>query len=132
MMAYLNISEQSDGLFVNPFPPARAVAGQPTELSQREWAIAWLARKDGLNSIRDEGRVGRLVRKIFGIERKNPLSDRRLEALRRVAVLSWRYGYNIAPSEITAFLEAGYSERQYETLLTRIRAESQLFRTRMA
>ena len=130
MMAYLNVAEQSSGLFTNPFPPARAVAGQSTELSQREWAVAWLARKDGLNSIREEGRFGRLLRQIFGIERKNPLSDRRLEALRRVAVLSWRYGYNIAPSEIASFLEAGWSERQYETLLSRIRAESQLLRGR--
>ena len=132
MMAYLNVAEQSAGLFSNPFPPARVVAGQATELSKREWSVAWLARNDGLNSIREEGRLGRLFRQLFGIERKNPLSDSRLEALRRISVLSWRYGYNIAPSEITAFLEAGYSERQYETLLNRIRAESQLFRTRMA
>ncbi|MBT2186818.1 hypothetical protein [Sphingobium nicotianae] len=132
MMAYLNVSEQADGLFVNPFPPARAIAGQPTELTQREWTVAWLAREDGLNSIREEGPVRRFVRQLFGVERKNPLSDSRLEALRRIAVLSWRYGYNVAPSEIVHFLSAGWSERQYETLLTRIRAESQLLRGRMA
>jgi len=133
MMAYQTFAEPTaNGLFDNPFPPARLVPGQPADLDQREWSIAWLARKDGLSSIREEGTFGRIIRKIFGVERKNPLSDGRLEALRRMAVLSWHYGYNVAPSEISTFLAAGYSERQYETLLTRIRAESQLLRTRIA
>ncbi|MBN8831772.1 MAG: hypothetical protein J0G94_14395 [Sphingomonadales bacterium] len=133
MMAYMDFAQPTAaGLFDNPFPPARALPGEPVDLDPREWSVAYLARRDGLSSIREEGPLGRLVRLIFGVERKNPLSDSRLEALRRMAVLSWHYGYNVAPSEISAFLAAGFSERQYETLLIRIRAESQLLRTRIA
>ncbi len=123
-MAYLDLAQQGGAaLFENPFPPARAVPGQATDLSEREWSVAYLARNDGLSSIRPDSRLARLVRLIFGFKRENPLSDGRLEALRRIAVLSWRFGYNIAPSEISEFLAAGFSERQYETLLTRIHAE---------
>jgi hypothetical protein len=105
------------------FPPARIREGQATNFTQREWAIVRLARNDGLASIREESGTGRLIRLIFGIERKNPLSDERLEALRRMAVLSWHHGYNVAPSEIGDFLSAGYSERQYEVLVDRVVAE---------
>lgn len=105
------------------FPPARIREGQATTFTQREWAIVRLARSDGLSSIREEGRLGRLIRLIFGVERKNPLSDEKLEALRRISVLSWHHGYNVAPSEIGDFLTAGYSERQYEVLADRVVAE---------
>jgi hypothetical protein len=128
-MAYMDFAaHRGDAMLLEPlFPPARVKAGQASDLDHREWAIVRLARTDGLPSIREEGRFGRLFRLIFGIERKNPLSDERLEALRRLAVLSWHHGYNVAPSEVSGFLNAGYSERQYEVLLARIvtdRAES--------
>lgn len=124
MMAYKDFSGR-DGATVleSLFPPARTRAGQPTTFTQREWSIVGLARQDALASIRPDTRLARIVRVIFGIERQNPLSDGRLEALRRIAVLSWHHGYNIAPSEIAAFLEAGFSERQYELLAQRIVAE---------
>lgn len=124
-MAYMDFAgHRGAALQLEPFmPPASIREGQATTFTHREWAIARLAREDGLSSIREEGTLGRLVRLIFGIERKNPLSDTRLEALRRMAVLSWHHGYNVAPSEIGGFLDAGYSERQYEVLVEGIVSE---------
>jgi hypothetical protein len=52
---------------------------------------------------------------LFGRSRPNPrLADQRLEALRRVAVLGWHYGYTIPTEELRAFLAAGFSLDQYE------------------
>ena len=126
-MAYMDFAGQRDivaSLLMEPFfPPARVRDGEATTFTQREWAIVRLARDDNLASIREEGRLGRAIRLIFGVERKNPLSDGKLEALRRIAVLSWHHGYNVAPSEIGDFLNAGYSERQYEVLADRVVAQ---------
>ena len=123
MMAYLQFSEQGAHAPLGQGQQAAdAIAAVPADLSPREWSIAWLARNDGLGSIRPDTRLARFFRAIFGIARTNPLSDGRLEALRRMAVLSWHHGYNVATPEIREFLAAGYSERQYETLVARIRA----------
>jgi hypothetical protein len=132
-MAYMDFAgHRGAAQLLEPFmPPARVRAGQATTFSHREWAIVRLAREDNVSSIREEGRLGRLVRLIFGIERKNPLSDSRLEALRRIAVLSWHHGYNVAPSEIGDFLRAGYSERQYEVLVDGIVGERAAPRARI-
>jgi len=124
MMAYLQLDPQGAATLFDTLPaPVMADAAQPAELTAREWSIAYLARKDGMGSIRPDTPLRRAFRTIFGIARANPLSDGRLEALRRMAVLSWRHGYNVASSDIRDFLAAGYSERQYETLVGRIRAE---------
>lgn len=133
-MAYMDFAgHRGMNLLQEPLlPPARIRQGQATTFSHREWAIVRLAREDGLSSIREEGSLGRLVRMIFGVERKNPLSDERLEALRRMAVLSWHNGYNVSPTEIGAFIDAGYSERQYEVLVDGIVAERHATRGRTA
>lgn len=120
-MAYMDFAQHRGvAALESIFPPARVRMGQATTLDQREWAIVGLARSDGMASVREEGTLRRVIRIIFGGERKNALSDEKLEALRRMAVLSWHHGYNVAPSEISEFLSAGYSERQYEVLLDRI------------
>ncbi|BAK68135.1 hypothetical protein SLG_34600 [Sphingobium sp. SYK-6] len=121
MMAYVNFSDRSGTAVMEPlFPPARIRSTEARTFTQREWVIVSLARTDSRGSIQPDTRMARIFRTIFGIKRENPLSDNRLEALRRMAVLSWHDGYNVAPSEILAFLEAGYSERQYELLAERI------------
>lgn len=119
MMAYLQMTEQGAAALFD----GRSPATELSELTSREWSVAYLARRDGLGSLRPDTRIARFFRTIFGIARTNPLSDGRLEALRRMAVLTWHHGYNVASSEVRAFLSAGFSERQYETLVTRIRAE---------
>lgn len=53
------------------------------------------------------------------------LADPKLEALRRVAVLSWKRGYAIASAEVKAFLAAGYSPAHYELVVDTIAATRQ-------
>lgn len=88
----------------------------------RDWSVVRLAREDSLSSIRPETEFGRIVRLIFGVERRNPLSSPRLEALRRMAVLSWHHGYNVSSHDIGDFLSAGFSQDHYEELLKHIGA----------
>jgi hypothetical protein len=121
MMAYLDLQESgAAGLSFGSRALRQASVAQEAFLEPTEWTIVRLARDDGLSSIREEGRLGRWVRLVFGIERHPPLANPKLEALRRVAVLSWHHGYNVAPSEIGGFYAAGYSPSHYETLLRHI------------
>lgn len=121
MMAYMNFAEVGGAAALHAqFAPAATVAEEVADFDAREWSVIRLARNDSLSSIREESRFGRAVRFIFGIERRNPLANSRLEALRRMAVMSWRYGYNVASSEIGAFLAAGFSSTHYEELLKHI------------
>ena len=121
MMAYLNFAEQDNqSLLSFLLPQVSAAREEATEFDMREWSVVNLAREDRLSSVRPESGFGRVVRLIFGIKRQNGLSDPKLEALRRIAVLSWHHGYNIASSALREFFEAGFSHRQYELLLKHI------------
>jgi hypothetical protein len=51
----------------------------------------------------------------------NPtLSNPRLESLRRMAVLSWHFGFTVDGQDIADFTRAGFSLEQYELLVTSI------------
>lgn len=102
--------------------PMVTPATSEADFSPLEWRIVAMARHDSLGSIRPETRLRRLVRQLFGFPGYDVLSNERLEALRRMAVLGWHDGYAVAQSEIRAFLAAGYSLDHYETLLGRISA----------
>lgn len=100
-------------------PAAKAPAAQ---FSALEWSVVALARKDRVSSLRTPGRLSVALGTLFG-EGHNPrLADPQLEALRRMAVLSWHRGYSVAPAEVRAFVAAGYSLDQYELLLDSIHA----------
>lgn len=97
--------------------------GTAEELSSRlsalEWLVVALARKDHPISLRQPGRLATAVRNLF--RHPDPiLADVRLEALRRIAVLSWTYGASVPVREIDAFLHAGFTAGQYETVLASI------------
>lgn len=95
-------------------------ADQPaSRLSALEWLVVALARKDSPSSLRRPGRLAAALRTLF--KHPNPvLADERLEALRRIAVLSWRRGYSVPAREVAAFLAAGFTAEQYETMLASI------------
>ncbi len=124
-MAYRNFDEPGNAALLQPpFVSAPVARMEAPGFSPREWTIIRLAREDGLSSLRyEETALARLVRLIFGIERKTPLADPRLEALRRIAVLAWQHGYNVGATDIAAFLSAGYSLDQYEAVLAHIGLE---------
>ncbi|MBN8806620.1 MAG: hypothetical protein J0I47_00055 [Sphingomonas sp.] len=125
-MAYLDFPATGGGAAVldRPAAPPRHFQriGKPAELTPLEWQVVALAQRDKLTSIRPAGRVTRAIRWLFGLRVSNALSDDRLEALRRIAVLSWYRGFAVASAEVRAFLAAGFTPDQYELLLERISA----------
>lgn len=96
-------------------PVADPMSSTNDRLTELEWRVVAIARKDGPFSLRRPGRLTTMVRVL--LNRPNPmLTDLRLEALRRMAVLTWRRGYSVLPQEVRAFFDAGFTAGQYETL----------------
>ncbi|MDQ1230615.1 hypothetical protein [Sphingomonas sp. SORGH_AS_0879] len=89
-------------------------------LSALEWQVVALARRDRISSLRAPSKLGRALGSIFGDTRNPRLADPSLEALRRMAVLSWHHGYSVPSHEVRAFLAAGYTPDQYELMVDSI------------
>ena len=127
-MAYLSFSELGGVAAARahvpstlPAPVADPVPASTERLSALEWSVVAIARKDGRASLDRPGRMAVAMRVLF--RRHNPrLADERLEALRRMAVLTWRDGYTVASREVRAFLDAGFTTGQYELMVDSIQA----------
>ena len=113
-MAYLSRIEPHDAQPVAL--PAIAAASRPKpDFSNLEWSVIRLARIDQLWTIRAAGRLRRFFNWVVG--RGNPeLANPRLEALRRMAVLTWHYGFTVPGEDVANFLSAGFSPDQYELM----------------
>ena len=85
-------------------------------LSALEWSVVAMAERDGLSSIREPGRLVSALNALFGIKRPNRLANDGLEALRRIAILAWHYGWDVPKSELREFLAAGFSTDQFELI----------------
>ncbi|MBN2971149.1 hypothetical protein JW805_03855 [Roseomonas aeriglobus] len=102
---------------------ADPVTTAPAGLSALEWSVVALARRDRLSSLNTPGRLSVALGAVFGTRRRSPhLADPRLEALRRMAVLSWHRGFAVPAHEVKAFFRAGFSGDQYELMLASIGA----------
>jgi len=123
-MAYLAPIHAAPGSGALAFPPPAPIADNDdmpvARLSALEWSVVMLARRDGLSSLREPGPIGVAMAALFGGRQNPKLTDKRLEALRRVAVLAWHHGYQLPKSEIHAFFEAGFGQDQLETLLASV------------
>lgn len=123
-MAYVSFPELGGVAAMRPQPPGPMADPVPAVIgsfSNFEWSIVELARRDRLATLRQPGRLTRLWRMLA--RQPNPmLSNPRLEALRRMTVLSWHHGYTVASREVRAFLQAGYTADQYETLVDSVTA----------
>jgi hypothetical protein len=129
-MAYVDFS--GDTVFATPAaapvtalpaPVPAPVKVAPTGLSALEWSVVALAQRDRLSSLRQPSPMSIALGKVFGSRRRDPnLADPKLEALRRMAVLSWHRGYAVPVSELAAFFAAGFDVDQYETMLASISA----------
>jgi hypothetical protein len=113
-MAYLAKIEPLDSQ-----PVALAAIASPraakAEFSPLEWSVIRLARIDRLWTIRASGRVRRFWNKLLG--RGNPeLANPRLEALRRIAVLTWHFGFTVPGDDVADFISAGFTADQYELM----------------
>lgn len=119
-MAYLEFPETGGAA-----PKADAVPVGAERLTALEWSVVAIARTDRRASLRPPGRVASVLRALF--RQPNPrLADTRLEALRRMAVLTWHHGYTVPSREVRAFLDAGYTAGQYETMVQRVSAATML------
>lgn len=127
-MAYLNFNEIQGA----PAPvPALVAEPASASLTALEWSVVAIARKDGLSSLSAPGRLSIALGVVFGGTLPNPrLADERLEALRRVAVLGWHFGYTIPTEELRAFLAAGFTLDQYELVQDSIGRARAAARTR--
>ena len=95
--------------------PSHDPAPTRGRLSALEWSVVALARRDRLSSLGEPSRMAVAMRALF--KQHNPrLADERLEALRRAAVLTWHHGYVVPSHEVDAFLAAGFTTDQYETM----------------
>lgn len=120
-MAYLAKIEPKD---VAPITLAGAPAndiGKP-DFSPLEWSVIRLARVDGLSTLRAPGRFRRFVNWLMGRNGSPELANERLEALRRMAVLSWHFGFTVPGDDVAGFLTKGFSPDQYELMVRSIRA----------
>jgi hypothetical protein len=122
-MAYVDFSTNSIlAAHTRGSSPQRSIPEQ-TGLSALEWSVVALAKHDRMSSLARPGRIAVALGSVFGSHGSSRhLADPRLEALRRMAVLSWHRGYSVASSELKAFLSAGFSLDQYETMLTSMAA----------
>jgi hypothetical protein len=110
-MAYLAKIETQDS---RPIALAARVASK-TDFSALEWSVIRFARLDRLWTIRAAGRIRRIWNWVLA--RGNPeLADPKLEALRRMAVLTWHFGFTVPGDDVADFLSAGFSPDQYELM----------------
>jgi hypothetical protein len=116
VMAFLNRIEAQDA---QPITLSAAAANDDAkpEFSPLEWSVIRLAQIDRLWTIRAAGRLRRFWNALLG--RGNPqLANPKLEALRRMAVLSWHYSFSVPGQDVADFLSAGFSSDQYELMVT--------------
>ena len=92
------------------------------DFSRLEWSVIRLARVDSLSTLREPGRWGRFVNWLMNRNSLPSLANESLEALRKMAVLSWHYGFTVPGEDVASFLSAGFSPDQYELMVRSIRA----------
>ncbi len=124
-MAYLMLDDDRAVVTTAPLPAAvpsadPVPAEAPARLSALEWSVVALARQDRLSSLDRPGRIATALAVLFKPPHNRMLADERLEALRRIAVLGWHYGYTVPTEELTRFLRAGFSPAQYELMMDSI------------
>ncbi|UVO50197.1 hypothetical protein M0208_06555 [Sphingomonas sp. SUN019] len=125
-MAYIDFASETGGLSGAAstlpviLPRHDPLPDEEIGLGALEWAVVAIARNDRLSSLRQPGRMAMALGTVFGAKHNPRLADPKLEALRRMAVLSWHYGYTVPSSELRAFTSAGFTTDQYETLLASI------------
>ena len=111
-MAYLAKIETQDSRPV-ALPAIAANSNTRPNFSPLEWSIIRLARIDRLWTIRTAGRLRRFWNWFVG--RGNPeLANPKLEALRRMVVLTWHFGFTVPGEDVSEFISAGFSPDQYE------------------
>lgn len=118
-MAYLaRIEPQTAEPIALPAIPANDT--EKADFTPLEWSVIRYARQDGLSTLHEPGLIGRFWKWLIGRQGSPKLANERLEALRRMAVLSWHSGFTVHGDDVAEFLRAGFSPDQYELMVTSI------------
>lgn len=112
-MAYRNFSEV--GL---DMAAGTAAAVDAPAFSDLEWTVIEIARQDPLSSIDPPGRFAGKLAWLMGSERRLPLADPRLEALRRFVVVERNLGNHLPDQEVARFVGAGFTRGHVRRLRT--------------
>jgi hypothetical protein len=127
-MAYLARIEPLHSLPVAAPAMTFEVTPKP-DFSALEWSVIRLARVDGLSTIREPGPFKRAFNWLIGRTGSPRLANERLEALRRIAVLSWHFGFSVPGEDVADFLSAGFTPDQYELVVESTRVSAPPART---
>lgn len=87
-------------------------------LSSLEWEVIVLAEQDSLNSLQEPSGAWSAISSLFFKTQNKRLSNERLEALRRLAIHAWYYGYAVPEAEVRSFYRAGFNRDQLEQVVT--------------
>ena len=79
-----------------------------SSLTNLDWSIVGIARKDGARSLNPDGRYARFLRDFYGLPIPRGLGNARAEALRRFSVRAW-YWDLIRARDVRLLIDAGYS-----------------------
>ena len=109
-MAFLARIEPPHTAFGPAAPVPFDQAIPEARFSDLEWSIIRLAKVDRLWTLRPATRLRRFLN---GLLARNP----NLESLRRMAVLSWHFGFTVDGEDVAEFIESGFSLEQYELLV---------------
>lgn len=90
------------------------------QFTDLEWSIIRLAKVHGLWTLRPATRMRRFLNRLLARNPNPTLSNPRLESLRRMAVLSWHFGFTVDGQDIAEFTRSGFSLEQYELLVISI------------
>lgn len=118
-MAYMDFGMGYAGVVAAPRPGVERTE-DTGRLSGLEWSVVAAARTDSVASLGEPGPIARAMRGLFGLGGGSRLADPRLETLRRVAVHAWTRGHVLPESEVEAFLDAGYTTRQLDSVLASV------------
>ena len=91
-------------------------------LSEVDWIVVDIARKDGPLSLNPNGLWARISRNLFGLPVGQRLTNDALEALRRFCVRAWFWNF-IRTSDLRTLTEAGYSHVQALQILAHVAGE---------
>jgi hypothetical protein len=92
---------------------------QASSLSQLDWRVIEIAKRDGPSSIHAEGRLTKFLRHVFGLPVARKLANEKLESLRRFCVRAW-YWDLIRTKDLRLLMDAGYSSRDAFQILAYI------------
>ena len=116
-MAFIDFSETAATL-VRPTLPLTSHAEHSAEFSPLEKRVLALSHRDGLDTLRPPAKRSWIGRLIFGPQpRGRTLANKRLEALRRLAVEARHHGWRVRSSVIAAAKAAGFTEIQIDRVI---------------